>query len=157
MYLIHIKHSDNSRTSNTTNLPRKYDPPPLPLQYSTQTTPYKSPQQVPSNTQTTNTVHFQTPSPTTQLSVPTLAYTPAQNTQTQNIQTALPIDTLHFNAKPKYITSRNLSRPPLQTIPTNPLSDRLISTNQNDTPHSTTKNNNLNTLNPFSTSQQSNI
>ena len=42
------------------NSPRNYDPPPLPSQYSTQTTPYNSPHQGPSNKQTTHTVHFQT-------------------------------------------------------------------------------------------------
>ena len=84
-----------------------------------------------------------------------MAYTPAQNTQTQNIQTALPINTLHSKAIPNYTTTRNLSRPPLQTIPTNPLSYSLISTNPNNTQHSTTNNNPLNTLNPFSTSQSS--
>ena len=86
-----------------------------------------------------------------------MAYTPAQNTQTQNIQTGVTLNTHHSNALPSYTTSRNLFRPPLQTIPTNPLSYSLTSTNPNSTQHSTTNNNQLNTLNPFSTSQSSNI
>ena len=75
----------------------------------------------------------------------------------QNIQTALTINTFHFNAIPNYTTSRNLSRPPLHTIPTNPLSYSLISTNSSNTQQTATINNPLNTLNFFSTSQQSNI
>ena len=85
------------------------------------------------------------------------AYTPAQNTQTQNIQTALTIITLHSNAIPNYTTSRNLSRPPIQTKPTNPLSYSLISTNPSNTQHSKTNKNQRNSLNPFSTTQSSNI
>ena len=45
----------------------------------------------------------------------------------------------------------------MQSIPTNPLSYSLISTNPNNTQPTTTNNNQLNTLNPFSTTQQSNI
>ena len=121
--------------------PRNYDPPLLPSQYSTQSNPHNSPEQGSSNTQTTNTVQFQTTTPTTQPNKPTLAYTPAQNTQTQSIQTTLAINTLHSNAIPCYTTYRNLSRPPLQTIPTSLLSYSLISTNPNTTQHSTTNNN----------------
>ena len=69
--------------------PRNYNPPPLSLQYSTQITPHNSPQQVSSNTQTTNTVQFQTTTPTTQPIVQFLTYTPAQSTQSQNIQTGV--------------------------------------------------------------------
>ena len=85
----------------------------------------------------------------------TLAYTPAQNSQTQNIQTALTIITLHFNAIPNYTTSRNLSRPPLQAIPAYPLSYSLTSTNPSNTHFSTTNNNQHSNLNPFPTSQSS--
>ena len=87
----------------------------------------------------------------------TLAYTPAQNTQTQNIQTGLTNNTLHSIALPNYTTSRSLSRPPLRTNPTNPLLYCLTSKNPNSTQHSTSENNQLNTLNPFSTSQSSNM
>ena len=123
---IQNTNQDNTSTlsiSNTTiiqafqtqqNSLRNYDPPPLSPQYSTQTTPHNSPQQGSSNTQTTNTVQFQTTTPTTQPNIPTLAYTPAQKTQTQNIQSALTINTLHSNAIPNYTTSRNLFRLPLQ-------------------------------------------
>ena len=167
----HDTNQDNTSTLSTSithkaqqfqtqqTLPRNYDPPPLPSQLATQTTSHNSPQQGSSNTQTTNTVQFQTTTPTTQPIVQTLAYTPAQNTQTQNIQTTLTTNTLHSNAIPNYTTSRTLSRPPLQTIPTNPLSYSLTSTNPNYIQHSTTyKNKNqLNTLKPFSTSQPSKI
>ena len=50
----------------------------------TQTTPHNSPQQGSSNTQTTNTVQFQTTTLTAQPDIPTLAYTPAQNTNHKN-------------------------------------------------------------------------
>ena len=79
-------------------------------QQTSRQTPHSSPEQGSSNTQTAFTVQFQKTSPTTQPNVPTLAYTPAQNTQAQNIQTALTINTLHFNAIPNYTTSRKLSR-----------------------------------------------
>ena len=129
--------------------PQNYDPPSLPLQYSTQISPHNSPQQGSSNTQTTNTVHFQTTTPTTQPIVQTLTYAPAPSNQTQSAQTGLNIKTLHSNPMPNYTTSRSLSRPPLQSIPTNPLSYNLASTNPGNTQHSTTNNNELNPLNTF--------
>ena len=135
--------------------PRNYDPPPLPPQYSTGTTPHNSPQQSSSNTQTMNTVQFHTTTSTTQPTQQTLSFTPAQNTQSRNIQNALTFNTLHSNAMPIYTTSRNLSGPPLQTIPTNPLSHSLTSTNPNNTQHPTTNNNQFDTLNPFHSSQTS--
>ena len=64
---------------------------------------------------------------------------------------------LHSNALPNYTTSRNFSRPPLQTLTTNPLSYNLTGTNPGSTQHSTSNNIQLNTLNPFSTSQSSNM
>ena len=134
-----------------------YDPPPLPSQYSPLTTPHNSPQQGSSNTQVTNTVQFQTITPTTQPEIPVLAYTPAQNTQTQNTQPALTIKTLQSNPLPNYTTCRHLSRPPLQTIPNNPLSYSLSGTNPNNKQTTITNNNQLNTLNLPSTSQQPNI
>ena len=70
---------------------------------------HKSSQQSSSNTQTTNTVQFQTTTPTTQPIVQSLAYIPAQITQSQNIQTGVTINILHCNAIPNYTTSRNLS------------------------------------------------
>ena len=129
----------------------------------TQTTPHNPPQQSLSNTHATNapqiqaTVQFQTTTPTRQSILQILAYTPAQNTQPQSIQTCLTIKTLHFYALPNLTTPRNLSRPPLQTIPTNPLSYRLTSTIPNSTQHSKTNNNQLNTLSPFSTTKKSNM
>ena len=72
------------------------------------------------------------------------------------MKTALTFNTLHSNTILNYTTSRNLSKPPLQTIPTNPLSYSLISTNPNNTQQTITNNNQPNALNPLSTSQQSN-
>ena len=135
-----------------TQQPRSYDPSPPPSQFLTQTTPHISPQQCTSNTHATNapqiqpTVQFQTTTPTRQPILQTLAYTPAQNTQTQKIQTGLTIKILHSNAIPNYTTSRNSSRPPLQTIPTNPLSYSFTSTNPKSTQTFTANNLQLKTL-----------
>ena len=75
---IQNTNQDNTSTLSISNTPiiqafqtqqnslRNYDPPPFPPQYSTQTTPQNSPQQGSSNTQTTNTVQFQTTTRTTQ-------------------------------------------------------------------------------------------
>ena len=166
---IHKTNQDNtSSTLSTLNtlttqefqqqqtIQRNYDPPP-PSQYSPHAIPHNSPQQGSSNTQITNTVQFQTTTPTTQPEIPILAYTLAQNTQTLNMQPALTTITLPSNPLPNYTTCRHLLRLfRLQTIPTNPLSYSLISTNLNNTQPTITNNNHLNTLNPFSTSQPSN-
>ena len=61
--------------------------------------------------------------------------------QTQNIQPGQTINTLHSNTLSIHITSRNLSRPPLQTIPHNPLSYNLPSLNPNNTQHYSAVNN----------------
>ena len=72
------------------------------------------------------------------------------------MQLALTINTLQSNSLPNYTTSRHLSRPPLQTFPTNPLLYSLNSTSPNNTQPTITDNNQLNTLNPSATFQQSN-
>ena len=83
--------------------------------YSFHTTPNNSPQQGSTNTNGTNTlqvqpaVQFQTTTPTRQPILQTLAYTPAQNTQTQNMQPGLTIKTLYSNTVHNHTTSRNLS------------------------------------------------
>ena len=96
--MIHLLFLNNIllKPPQTQRSPRQnYDPHSIPSQFSTQIHTHNSPQQGSSNTQTTNTVQFQTATTTTQPNVPTLAYTPSQNIQTQNIQTALTIITLH--------------------------------------------------------------
>ena len=139
---------------HTQRSPRQnFDPPPIPPQFSTQINTHNSPQQGSSNTQPTHTVHFQTTTPSTQPVVQTSTYAPAQ---THNIQTGLNINTLHSNPPSIYTTSRNLSRPPLQPILTNPLSYNLTSTNSSHTQHSSTNNNQLNSLNTSPPSQTSN-
>ena len=62
-------------------------------------------------------VQFHTTTPTSQPMLQTQTYTSAQITQAQNIHPGLTNITLQ-----NYTTCQNLSRPPLQTIPTNPLS-----------------------------------
>ena len=134
--------------SSTHGSPRQnYNPPPVPPQFETQVKNHNSPQQGSSNTLHTNTVHFQTPTPQSPQEVQTSTYTPAQNHTFQNVQPSLNIDTIHSNPPSKYTTSRHLSRPPLQTILTNPLSYNLTSTNSNQTQQTSTNNNQLNSLN----------
>ena len=73
--------------------------------------------------------------------------TPAQNNPFQNVKPKLNIKTIHSNPPSNYTTSRLLSRPPLQTIITNPLSYNLTITNSNQTQQTSTNNNQLNPLN----------
>ena len=155
--LVQIKIQTSTLTTAHTNItqpsqtqqpsPRNYDPPPFPPQYATHNNLHNSPPQKSSDTNDPDTsqvqpaVQFQIITPRTQPISQTLTYTPAQNTQTQNIQPGLTSITLHSNTLSVIITARILYRPPLQTIPTDPLSFRLTSTNPNSTQHSTTKNN----------------
>ena len=94
-------------------------------------------------------MHFNTTSPTRTLPLSIIPYTLAQHTQTQNTQPTLTINTLQINPISNYTTSRNITRPPLQTIPTKPLSYNLKQ-------HSTINNHQVNFLNPPSTSQTPN-
>ena len=72
---------------------------------------------------------------TRQPTLQTLLYTPAQNTQAQNIQPGLNINSFLSNTISNSITSIKFSRPPLQIIPNTPLSFSLTSTNPNNTQH----------------------
>ena len=142
------------------SLRQNYDPPPIPPQFSTQIHAHNSPQQGSSNTQhntqNTNTVHFQTPTPPTPPEIQTSTYTPAQTNPVQNVQTSLSINTIHPKTPSNYTTSRHLSRPPLQTILTNPLSYNLTSTDPSHTQQFQTNNNRPNSLNTFSSQHTSN-
>ena len=140
--------------------PPKYDPPPIPPQFSTQINVHNSPQQSSSNTQhitqNTNTVHFQTPTPPSPSEIQTSTYTPAQTDPVQTTQPTLNINTIQSNPSFNYTTARHLSRPPLQTILTNPLSYSLTSTNPSHTQQSQINNNRPNPLNTFSSQHTSN-
>ena len=92
-------------------LQQNYDPPSLPSQLANSNNTHDSPQQGSSNTQNTNTVHFQTPTPPSPPQIQTSTYTPAENNPIQNIQTVLNINTIHSNPSFNYTTARNLSRP----------------------------------------------
>ena len=85
----------------------------------------------------------------------TSTYTPAQTNPVQTTQPSLNINTIHSNPSLNYTTSRHLSRPPLQTILTNPLSYNLTSTNPSHTQQSQT-NNRDNSLNTFPPQHMSN-
>ena len=132
--------------------PRNYNPPPVPPQFSTQINTHNSPQQSSSNThhitQNTNTVHFQTPTPPSPAEIQTSTYTPAQTNPVPTTQPTLNINTIHSNPSFNYTTARHLSRPPLQTILTNPLSYSLTRTNPSHTQQSQI---NYNTPNPLIT------
>ena len=155
---------DNTSVSSATNTnitqpsqtqvpsPRNYIPPSVPPQFSTQINTHDSPQQSSSNAhhiaQNTNTVHFQTPTPPSPSEIQTSTYTPAQTNPVQTTQPTLNINTIHSNPSSNYTTARHLSRPPLQSILTNPLLYSLTSTNPSHTQQSQI---NYNTLNPLKT------
>ena len=121
--ILSTSHTNVTQLSQTQRSPRQnYDPPSIPPQFSTQIHIHNSPQQGSSNTQHTNTVHFQTPTPPLSPGKQTSTYTPAQSNPVQNVQTSLNINTIHSNPLFNYTTSRHLSRPPLRPILTNPLS-----------------------------------
>ena len=140
--------------------PRNYNPPPVPPQFSTQINTHNSPQQSSSNThhitQNTNTVHFQTPTPPSPTEKQTSTYTPAQTNPVPTTQPTLNINTIHSNPSFNYTTARHLSRPPLQTILTNPLSYSLTSTNPSHTQQSQINYNTPNPLNTLSSQHTSN-
>ena len=132
--------------------PRNYNPPPVPSQFSTQINTHNSPQQSSSNThhitENTNAVHFQTPTPPSPAEIQTSTYTPAQTNPVPTTQPTLNINTIHSNPSFNYTTARHLSRPPFQTVLTNPLSYSLTSTNPSQTQPSQI---NYNTPNPINT------
>ena len=140
--------------------PRNYNPPSVPPQFSTQINTHNSPQQSSSNThsitQNNNTVHFQTPTPPSSSEIQTLTYTPAQTNSVQTTQPTLNINTIHSNPSSNYTTTRQLSRPPLQPILTNPLSYNLTSTNPSHTQQSQINYNTHNQLNTLSSQHTSN-
>ena len=154
-------HTNITQPSHTQVSPRQnYDPPSIPSQFSTQISTHNSPQQGSSNTQrisqNTNTVHFQTPTPPSPSETQTSPYTPAQNNPVQITQPTLNINTIHSNPSSNYTTARHLSRPPLQTILTNPLSYNLTSTNPTNTQPSQINYNRPNSLNTLSSQPTSN-
>ena len=140
--------------------PRNYNPPSVPPQFSTQIHIHNSPQQSSSNTynitENSNTVHFQTPTPPSPSEIQTSTYTPAQTNPVQTTQTTLNINAIHSNPSSNYTTARHLSRPPLQTILTNPLSYSLTSTNPSHTQQSQINYNTPNPLNTLSSQHTSN-
>ena len=140
--------------------PRNYNPPSVPPQFSTQLNTHNSPLQSSSNThsitQNNNTVHFQTPTPPSSSEIQTLTYTPAQTNSVQTTQPTLNINTIHSNPSSNYTTARQLSRPPLQPILTNPLSYNLTSTNPSHTQQSQINYNTHNQLNTLSSQHTSN-
>ena len=67
------------------------------------------------------------------MAVTTHLYTEAQNTSDPNIPTTVNINMIRTNPPPNIANSRTLSRPQLQTIPTNPSQYNLSSTNTHTT------------------------
>ena len=63
-FILSTSPTNTTQPSQTQRSPRQnYDPPSIPPQFSTQTHTHNYPQPGSSNTQHTNTVHFQTPTP----------------------------------------------------------------------------------------------
>ena len=160
-YVLSNTHTNITQLSQKQVSPRRnYDPPSIPSQFSTQTPTHNSPQQSSSNTQhipqNTKTVHFQTPTPLSQTEIQPSTYTPAQTNPIQNTRPSLNINTIHSNPSFNYTTSRHLSRPPLKTIITNPLSFNLTSTNPSHTQQPQTNHNRLNPSNTFPSQHTSN-
>ena len=155
--LLSTSNTNVTQPSQVQPSPRQnYDPHSIPSQFATQTYTHNSPQQGSSHTQHSTTVHFQTPTPPSPHEIQTSTYTPAQTNPIQNVQPGLHINTIHSNPPPNSITSRHLSRPPLQPILTNPLSYNLTSTNLRHMQQSSTDNITSNSLNIFPSSQMSN-
>ena len=159
--VLSTSHTNITQPSQTQASPRhNYDPHSIPPQFSTQIHTQNSPQQGSSNTQHNtqhnNIVQFQTPTPPSPPEIQISTYTPAQSNPVQIVQTSLNINTIHSNPLFSYTTSRHLSRPPLQSILTNPLSYNLTSTNSSHTQQSQSNNNRPNSLNTFPPPQTSN-
>ena len=156
-FLLSTSNTNVTQPSQVQPSPQQnYDPPSIPPQFVTQAQTNNSPQQGSSHTQHTNIVHFQTPTPPSPHEIQTSTYTPAQNTPVRNVQPSLNINTIHSNPPSSSITSRNLSRPPLQPILTNPLSYNLTGTNSCHIQQSSTNNTRSNFLKTFPPSQMSN-
>ena len=114
-YLLSTSNTNVTQPSQVHPSPRQnYDPPSIPPQFVFQAQTHNSPQQGSSHTQHPNIVHFQTPTPPSPHEIQTSTYTPAQNNPVQNVQPSLIINTIQSNPPSSSITSRNLSRPPLQ-------------------------------------------
>ena len=111
---------------------RSYDPPPIPPQISTHTTPHNSPQQGSSNMNLVQHVTQTQPKQTILRSPPC---TPAQPLNVQPSTFAL--NTIHTSPQTHPTFSRTLYRPPLPVIPNNPHSYNLASTNDNNIQQST--------------------
>ena len=159
--VLSTSHTKITQPSLTQVSPRQNsDPPSIPPQFSIQIHIHHSPQQSSSNTQhntkNTNTVHFQTPTPPSTPDIQTSTYTPAQTNPVQNVQPSLNINTIHSNPSSNYTTYRHLSRPPLRTILTNPLSHNHTSTNPSYTQQSQPSNKRPNLLNTFLSQHTSN-
>ena len=144
----HLFNQQNPSTVSVTNtsetqtpsihhtIQRNSDPPPLPSNNPTHSTPHNShnsPQQGSSNTFSTrqpplNETQFQTTSPPIQ-SPQTIPYLPAQPPVQSATSPIFTINTLHTNPITNVTTSRALSRPPIKLIQNSPLSYNLTSTN----------------------------
>ena len=86
--VLSTSHTNVTQPSQTqTSSRQNYDPPSIPLQFSTRINTHNSPQQGSSNNQHINTVHFQTPTPPSPPEIQTSTYAAAQSNPVQNVQT----------------------------------------------------------------------
>ena len=79
---------------------------------------------------------FQSPSTPESTPVTTHLFTQARKNSDLTIPTTFNINMIHTNPPPNIVSSRTLSRPPLQTISTNPSQYDSSSTNTQNTQHS---------------------
>ena len=121
---------------------RNYDPPPSPepdayTSFSTSQQPSTFNNHIIGlRNNTSARFTFQSPSTAESTSVTKHPYNQAQNTSDPNIPTTFNINMIHTNPPSNIVNSRTLSRPPLQTISTNPLRNNLFTTNTHMTQHS---------------------
>ena len=118
---------------------RNYDPPPLPnFDISTSSSISQQPGHSTNNINSLIRPHstFQPPPTPERPPVTTQSYTPAQRTTDTKVPFTFNINNSHTNLLPTIVTSRTLSRPPLQTIPIYPLQYNLNSTNTHCTQNS---------------------
>ena len=139
--ILSTSHTNVTQPSQTQRSPRQtYHPPSIPPQFSTQIHTHNAPQQGSYNTQHTNTVHFQTPTPTNNNRPNSLNTFPSSQTsstitptlQNSHFQIPNPPSTNirtnpHFHNTPT-ISFTNISNvPTCNTVPPSTISRNTIS------------------------------
>ena len=118
------KYKNYTTTNITSQVQRTYDSPSMPLEFSKHNIPHKG--------KKNKYKHSTKPYPTQshQMTPRNFSYTPDQISVTK--QSIFTINTIHTNPQLHSTASRTLSRHPIITIPNNPLTDNITSTNINN-------------------------